>query len=171
MGSSQMGKTFNVALAILTLLMGLSASSLAREAPPPVARSVLLAADQAAPMVQQCSRAVPRITGSWIPTAKDIKRLERDLVRIKGQRASACCTQSAKMDDASKYFRQYAGVVRGGRKLIYVNGFLHPPVGAPEEVNWKLQPVIVCGGGTDNWGVLYDPQTRAFSQLAFNGEG
>ena len=171
MGSSQMGKTFNVALAILTLLMGLSASSLAREAPPPVARSVLLAADQAAPMVQQCSRAVPRITGSWIPTAKDIKRLERDLVRIKGQRASACCTQSAKMDDASKYFRQYAGVVRGGRRLIYVNAFLNPPGAGPDAVDWKQKPVIACGGGVDNWGVLYDPESRTFAQLAFNGDG
>jgi hypothetical protein len=29
--------------------------------------------------------------------------------------------------------------------------------------------MIICDGGKSFWGVLYDPETRTFSQLAFNG--
>jgi len=132
---------------------------------------VLLAPALGTPLVQQCSRAVPRITGTWAPSPRDVRRLEADLRHLKGQRAAACCSQKAQMDDALKYYRQYAGVVRGGRKLIYVNGFLHLPEPGPDAVDWKAQPVIACGGGVDNWGVLYDPDARTFSQLAFNGDG
>jgi hypothetical protein len=158
----------------LAIAAGLSAMAPAASARPtavpPATRSVVLPEAQAGALVEQCSRAVPRITGSWTPSARDVRRLEADLKHLKGQRAAACCSQSAKMDDASRYYRQYAGIVRGGRRLIYVNGFLEPPTGAGA-VDWKQAPVIACDGGTSFWGVLYDPDSRTFSQLAFNGAG
>ena len=156
---------------LVVLVLGVSAPGFAREPPPPPGHSVLLPAEQGTPLVQQCSRAVPRITATWSPTGRDVRRLEADLRHLKGQRAAACCSQKAQMDDALKYYRQYAGVVRGGRRLIYVNAFLNPPGPGPDAVDWKQKPVIACGGGVDNWGVLYDPESRTFAQLAFNGDG
>lgn len=158
---------------VLGLLLATSAVPVLAHvaAPPPPVRSVLLPDAQAAAVVQQCSRAVPRITATWIPKASDIRRLESDLKHLKGQRANACCSPSAQMDDAQKYFRQYAGVVRNGRRLIYVNGFMQPPANGPDGLDWKHTPVIACDGGTSFWGVLYDPATRVFTQLAFNGSG
>lgn len=146
-------------------------AALAAHAPPPPVHAVLLPEAQAAAVVQQCSRAVPRITGSWVPSARDLRRLEADLKHLKGQRAAACCSPSAALDDALKYYRQYAGVIRGGRRLIYVNGFPEPPSSGPDAIDWKQTPVIACDGGTSFWGVLYDPESRSFSQLAFNGAG
>jgi hypothetical protein len=31
------------------------------------------------------------------------------------------------------------------------------------------KPFMVCDGGLSAWGALYDPETRRFSELAFNG--
>lgn len=147
------------------------AAAVAREPPLPPGHSVLLEPQRAAALTQQCSRAVPRITGTWTPAARDLRKLEADLRHLKGQRAAACCSQAAQMDDAGKYFRQYVGVIRGGRRLIYVNAFLHLPEGPGDAVDWKTDPVITCGGGLEHWGVLYDPDSRTFQQLAFNGAG
>jgi hypothetical protein len=158
-------------LSLAALLCAAAPAVLARAAPAAVPPHYAVLPDaQAAAVVAQCSRAVPRITGTWTPSARDVRRLEADLKHLKGQRAAACCNQSAKMDDATKYYRQYAGIVRGGRRLIYVNGFPEPPAGAAA-IDWKQAPVIACDGGTSFWGVLYDPDSRTFSQLAFNGAG
>jgi hypothetical protein len=158
-------------LPVALLLVMASPAAPARPTPAAAApRYAVLPDSQASAVVEQCSRAVPRITGTWTPSARDVRRLEADLKHLKGQRAAACCSQSAKMDDAARYYRQYAGIVRGGRRLIYVNGFLEPPAGA-DAVDWKQAPVIACDGGTSFWGVLYDPDSRTFSQLAFNGAG
>ena len=131
---------------------------------------VLLPPEQASAVVQQCSRAVPRITGTWVPTARDIRRLEADLKTLRGRAAEACCAPKARLDDPHQYLRQYAGVLREGKRVIYVNAFRQDPfAGSANE--WHKTPVIVCNGDPGNWGVLYDPETRRFFRLAFNGNG
>jgi hypothetical protein len=131
---------------------------------------VLLPESQASAVVQQCSRAVPRITGTWVPTARDLKRLEHDLATLRGRLAEACCAPKARLDDPSQYLRQYAGVLREGRRVIYVNAFRRDPFAGSAQ-DWHSTPVILCDGDPGNWGVLYDPGTRRFFRLAFNGNG
>ena len=67
---------------------------------------------------------------------------------------------------ASHYFFQYAGLIAGGRKFIYVNSFRGDVGDFP---NWKTQPVMVCDGGDAFFGAEYDPQTKTFANFAFNG--
>jgi len=33
----------------------------------------------------------------------------------------------------------------------------------------RTEPVLVCDGGDAVWGALYDPATKIFRDLAFNG--
>jgi hypothetical protein len=153
-------------------LVGLTALGLARPLLAAEDRQpwVLLPEAQASAVVQQCSRAVPRITGSWVPTARDIRRLEQDLKTLRGRQAEACCAPKAHLDDPSQYFRQYAGVLREGQRVIYVNAFRRDPFAGSAQ-DWHKTPVILCDGDPGNWGVLYDPSTRRFFRLAFNGNG
>ncbi len=58
------------------------------------------------------------------------------------------------------YFRQYLGVIVNGKRYIYIDA-------SPSK---KDEMMIVCDGGKDYWGVLYDPENKTFSELAFNGE-
>ena len=37
--------------------------------------------------------------------------------------------------------------------------------------DYQNKPYIVCDGGSSYWGVLYDPGTKKFLELAFNGVG
>ena len=128
--------------------------------------ATLLPREQAATVVQQCSRAVPRISGTWQPTERQIHQLEEDFKTLEGHPAEACCSPGVRLENPLRSHRQYAGVIRDGRRLIYVNAFPEP---APP--NWRSSPVVVCDGGEGYWGALYDPVLRTFSQLAFNGTG
>jgi hypothetical protein len=128
--------------------------------------ATLLASELAPTVVQQCSRAVPRISGTWQPTEPQIRQLEADFRSLEGRKSEACCNPGVNLKDPEHYYRQYVGVVRDGRRLIYINAFREP---APPD--WRTMPVVVCDGGDGHWGVLYDPALRSFSQLAFNGIG
>lgn len=70
------------------------------------------------------------------------------------------------------YYRQIAGYIVGGRRIIYVNGI--DEVLIRERPNpmfdWRRDPVMICDGGAITFGVEYDPATRQFSNFAFNGQ-
>jgi hypothetical protein len=71
-------------------------------------------------------------------------------------------------------YRQYLGIVIGGRRLIYVNVFPRWLVERPELVrivpqDWRRVFVSVCDGGDGFSGALYDPETSRFSSPHFNG--
>ncbi len=95
----------------------------------------------------------------WTPAPADIQRLEANL---KTQEPSVM-----------GYDRQYLGIIQGGRRLIYVNGFsssLVSDFGGPHGY-WRHQIVFVNDGGNDFFNTTYDPKTRRFSGLQFNGLG
>jgi hypothetical protein len=51
--------------------------------------------------------------------------------------------------------------------MIYINAF---PLWRPETFQpWRTKPVLICDGGESVWGVLYDPVSKTFRDLAFNG--
>ncbi len=67
-------------------------------------------------------------------------------------------------------FRQYLGVIVDNRRLIYVNAIAASTLKLPNfSDNPRINPVIICDGGSAFWGVLYDPDTKTFSQLDANG--
>jgi hypothetical protein len=129
-------------------------------------RSALLPSSQAQELLDQCSRPVPRSEGGWEPSGSDIARLEKDLPRFIGRKASTCCINGAQLRDVHVYFRQYVGVIVRGRPVIYINAFP-----ASEFDSWPSQiarpdvtrePFKACDGGSAFWGAISDPEHRAF---------
>ncbi len=125
---------------------------------------VLISQPDSQELVEQCSRDAPVIEGTWSPTKAEIEELEADLHKLKEIDATGCCG-SGKLDgDPTDYYRQYAGIIVKGKKYIYINS-------VPDEWHGsKHKPQVVCDGGKYFWGAVYDPDTKKFSNLAFNGE-
>jgi hypothetical protein len=69
------------------------------------------------------------------------------------------------IEHPERYFRQYAGVIRKSRKLIYVNAFCSDTLIS----YWRQQFVMISDGGTCCWQAFYDPATMTFSALRING--
>jgi hypothetical protein len=128
---------------------------------------VLLEGDKAAVLIHQCSRESPvAIQSVWTPSMSVLETMESRLPAISKLESKICCGLGARVADVAVFHRQYAGLVIEGRKLIYINAFARTA-----SINdWRQQPVMNCGGGQAYWGVLYDPASEVFFDLAFNGD-
>jgi hypothetical protein len=121
---------------------------------------------QALQLAHQCSRAAPSpITAVWLPTPAQIAALEP---RLSALLSSQLATYSKDRFSAADYYRQYGGLVVGGKQIIYVNGFNRRLL-ASDGANWLTRAVLICDGGIIAFGVEYDPGTGSFSHFAFNG--
>lgn len=145
-------------------------------------KSALLKENESRRLAKQCSRKSPNdFTDIWEPSAEDIKTMEKTLSKISGLRAK-CCIEGLSIEDPSKWYLQYAGLVWKGRKVIYISaigreqptdwvlssdGKTHKEV--PND-KWKTFAIVICDGG-NAWGVIYDPKTGKFSDLSVNGIG
>lgn len=92
----------------------------------------------------------------WTPSTADLKKLEANLPL-----------------SIADYYRQYIGIVRDGKRLIFVNGFstnvAHGFVGGKSD--WHHHAVYVLDGGNAFFHATYDPKTRKFTAPVFNGLG
>jgi hypothetical protein len=131
------------------------------------ARGAILPPDKAQQLAHQCSRLSPGpVTGTWTPTPAMIAELESALgAELEKQIAATPETGFT----PQTYYRQYAGLMIGGREVIYVNGVAAGVVEHDGNDLWKTRPITICDGGTITFGVEYDPATRALSNFAFNG--
>lgn len=66
------------------------------------------------------------------------------------------------------YYYQYGAVVRGGKRLIYVNALL-TSFASDDKNLWQREPAVVCDGGPNYWGVEWDPKSGKFQNAGFNG--
>jgi len=122
----------------------------------------ILAPDRAPAVLEQCSRPTPQnVSGFWQPLDATIETLEPKLVEyLEGLAGSETPPRGVLYD------REYIGFVRNGARLIYGNFFPRrgtAAAGEPEPL------VVVCDGGSSYWGIVYDPASGRFSELAFNG--
>jgi hypothetical protein len=100
-------------------------------------------------ILDQCSRNTPKgITSYWQPSSTDIDTLEQKLLFYLSE---------SKKPPNRRYTGIYVGILTHGNKLIYAN---YSPAGGPE---------MVCDGGPEFWGVVFNPRTSEFSDLEFNG--
>jgi hypothetical protein len=134
----------------------------------PATRTVL-SGEQAMALARQCSRISPGpVQSVWTPSAADLDALDNALASFLAQ----LLEQAGSTASPGEYYRQAAGFVIGGRRVIYVNG-VHSD--AVERVNpnhpfdWRTQAHLICDGGPITFGVEYDPATAQFSNFAFNG--
>jgi hypothetical protein len=119
---------------------------------------VILRGAEAKGLLRQCSRASPeKVSAQWTPSKTQIAQLEEKLPAFQK-------TLKPLNGLRSSFYRQYAGFIAGGRKLIYVNLF-------PSNVDpkWRSRAVIVCDGGEQFWGVEFEVDTENFVNVAFNG--
>lgn len=118
----------------------------------------------------------------WTPTTADVAQAEAAL---------AAYAQTARAADPKRegavhwplsapvtgYYRQYAGVMRGDRRCVLINGFA-PPVlpmlaaglhGGKNNGDWHDRAVLVCDGGFAFFHTAYDPAAHRIKSLEFNG--
>jgi hypothetical protein len=144
---------------------------------------VIFPAEKAASLAHQCSRSSPGpIDSTWTPVESQISELEAQLPREFVVQAARASWKGLHVAD---YYRQYAGMVIGGRQIIYVNAFvgsmppnaksvedaskLPPgPLRSRLERDWHTSPVGICDGGAGAFGVEYFPDSKAFADFEFN---
>ena len=176
---------------ILVALMALFVGALAafgQNSNRPASRSVVLTGDAMRSLFSQCSRPSPEgIDNYWTPTVRDLRALDSTFPKfIQAQKLPEGVTAKS----LNLYYFQCAGFIRKGRKMIYVNAFspnhtlafalemvITPDMKATKESvakarkrpHWHQKAETVCDGGSSFWGVEYDPETRQFTHLYFNG--
>jgi hypothetical protein len=124
-------------------------------------------------LLKQCSRASPdSVTGFWVVTPKDINLLEVNFRKILLLKAKQCCLINGNLGTLKQICYQYIGVIIKNKKYIYINAFAVDQDELDSYLKrWKNDPIIICDGGTSEWGVLFDLKQKSFCQLAFNGVG
>ncbi|WP_266160764.1 hypothetical protein [Dyella silvatica] len=134
--------------------------------------AAVLPPNQAESVLKQCSRPTPQhVDGTWVVPPTVVMQLESDLNKLSSLKPKQCCISDESVRNPESYVRQYVGITIRGRQYVYINAFHYSILSAhsKERDLWKHKPVMVCDGGDAFWGALYDPETREFSELAFNG--
>jgi hypothetical protein len=100
---------------------------------------------------------------TWTPDKNEIIKLE---ARIKAYLKKAAAKRSPNLwSKLATYKRQYVGIMRDGRKLIFSNFFC-----TAYDMDWKTKPVAIDDGGDCFFTVLYDSASASFSALQINGD-
>jgi hypothetical protein len=113
---------------------------------------------------EQDARAFdPRADGYWTPAEADVRALEAGLVQF--LQAAAPERSPELWRKQASYKRQYAGLVRDGRRLVYASFFCDSGGEA-----WRHEPLFVMDGGDCFFQLTYDPARGTFDDLMVNGE-
>lgn len=118
----------------------------------------------------QClAEPVLRRDDYWVPSPEQIAELESELSRVMFEREKAGQTVPY---PGQRYNGEYLGFARAGRRYIYANYF---PSYMADEERWTLdapllgRPHCVADGGRHFWNVFYEPETKTFDRVTFNG--
>ncbi len=122
-------------------------------------------------LARQCSRASPGpVQGTWTPSPQQISELDDQLLPA----LMVQLIQRELVDNgwqATDYYRQYGGLIVGGQRIIYVNGFhRHVVEQSPQAASWKTAAIGICDGGELAFGAEYDPESKSLEKFQFNGK-
>ena len=118
-----------------------------------------------------CNRPAPGpADGTWVPDALTIGRLESKLA-TELQAAIGLSREPGRPLLAGDFYRQYAPLVLGGKRIIYVNGLHRGAVERNSRLNWRTTASHACDGGMLFFGAEYDVQSGRLSKILFNGGG
>ena len=138
--------------------------------------AVVFAAERGAELVHAgCSEFnldTTRVSGYWTPSQADILRVEGILSETLRTQLGSHARTSAHTIGIARYYRQYAGVAFGSRRLVYINGFDKAFLSIPGrggEMDWRHQPVSVCDGGVGLFTAAIDVDTGEVVGFGFNG--
>jgi hypothetical protein len=164
-----------VSVVILATLVGMSACKSERNSGALIPSwAAVLPSQNAAAVGQPCGPPLHAAEGIWSPTQEDISRLERELDRVLEKSLARSALPDSLRPAVTDYYRQYAGVVVNGKRLINVTGFHRQYLAAVQRLNadttaWRTQPVLFCDGGEFYFGATYDPSDGHFITFQFNG--
>ncbi|MBN1610466.1 MAG: hypothetical protein JW940_27805 [Polyangiaceae bacterium] len=99
-----------------------------------------------------------RAQSYWTPAVSDVLELGRTL---RGQLRRHDPDVASRL---AEYRFQVVGVVRTGRRLLFVNGFCSQPA------DWHERPVRVKDGGDCYFRLMFEPSSGAISEFSVNGE-
>jgi hypothetical protein len=102
--------------------------------------------------------------GFWTPSVDDIIKLEEKIAEHLSQNSSQFYSQPPVWERLDEYQRQYIGLERGDRQIIYGNYFCNNG-----GVNWREKLVVVDDGGDCFFQVEYDVEGEVFIKLLVNG--
>jgi hypothetical protein len=126
--------------------------------------------------VPRCSRQVPGpVESAWTPDVETIFHLELTFGPILQDALKGIPGRQA-----NDYYRQYAGAVIGGERIVYVNGFLgglleaarrSPDVNRFTKVlEWRTTANVgICDGGANYFGAEYVSASDTIRNLRFDG--
>jgi len=164
-----------LSVVILAALLGMSACKAERNSAALIPSWAALVPSQNAAVVgQPCGPPLHAAEGIWSPSQEDIRRLERQLNLVLEESLARSLLPDSLRPAVNDYYRQYAGVIVNGRRLIYVTGFHRQYLASVQQLHgdttaWRTQPVLVCDGGEFYFGAAYDPSDGHFIAFQFNG--
>jgi hypothetical protein len=147
---------------LITLAVLLGSRAVPAGERPPLA--VALKLDAFKDGLRLCSRPVPKeITSYWEVKQIEVGRIDAALKKFAKQ--GGLKPRVGMPLDLSFYGRQYLGLTRGGRRIVYINAF----PAAPDVRGSKARTQLVdeCEGGLF-WGVEYDIESRSFLNFSMN---
>ena len=103
----------------------------------------------------------------WTPSTEEVLALERQLPDfLLDQPEGSDAREHDLWLKAPNYLRQYVGITRKGRRIVYANFFCNR---SSSDRDWHVWPVVVKDGGSCYFQVEYDVESQRFSRLSVNG--
>jgi hypothetical protein len=106
----------------------------------------------------------PQAQGYWTPAERDVLALEAGLAAF--LRASAPARSPDLWEKQPTYKRQYFGLIRDGKRLVYASFFCSVPGD-----EWRSQALFVMDGGDCFFQLTYDVERGVYGDLMVNGDG
>jgi hypothetical protein len=101
----------------------------------------------------------------WVPTLEEVQTLEAQLDDYLSQHQAAFDASKPPIEERlPEYKRQYWGVIRDDKRVIFANFFCDPM-----HYEWQVQKVAVEDGGDCYFQIQYDVETGTFFNLYVNG--
>ena len=111
---------------------------------------------------------------SWVPAAEDLRQLQAAYKAIVPVVGLPDPVQGLPHTDVTPYYRQYAPVVKDGKRLILINGLSPYMMAADVTVArmnvWRTSEWFVFDGGRNVFYALYDVAERKIVLFRFNGK-
>jgi hypothetical protein len=158
--------TFKLVIGILLLINLAACSALSDDKPPvlPDDQNWVIITKERAEEMGLASWLVES-DDFWTPPVDGILKLEEKIAEYLSQNSSQFYRQPQVWKRLDEYQRQYIGLERGNRQIIYGNYFCNSG-----GVNWREKLVVVDDGGDCFFQVEYDVESEVFIKLLVNGE-
>jgi hypothetical protein len=109
------------------------------------------------------------LVGSWQPSVSDIAQPEGMLDQLLINECAQLSPGNRKVR-APLYYRQYAGLFRGNRRVLMLNGISKTRMAkGTNSPDWHSQAVVVTGGGQSFFTAVFDIERHRFEWFKFKG--